>query len=262
MMFMDSTDTLAVYGGLFLAGLASSLHCIGMCGPILVGFSQAFEKVSLTVNGQGRASRMSWDLLWYHVGRIWTYGALGFIVGLLGKTLQEGSAWIGWQYATGLVMSTAVILSGVALVGIIPGLNIDRFLAGCAISRWQTMPWLHSLVRSQGAMPRLLLGAVMGLLPCGLIYAMLAVVAGLAGPWRGAMGMVSFGLGTLPSLWAAVWMSHFIPQKLRAHGTTVTAVMVIVAGVWMMGRTILPHSHGAHGHEATEPHDAMSLSSK
>lgn len=237
---VDTESIFTVYSGLFVTGLLSSLHCIGMCGPILVGFSQAFERVSLTVDGRG--STVGWDLAWYHAGRIWTYAALGFIVGLIGQTLHHGSAWLGWQRAGGIFIAFAVILSGVSLLGIVPGLKPDALLKGCPIGRWQTLPWLRTLVHSPGPIPKLLLGTIMGLLPCGLVYAMLAIVAGLASPWHSAMGMIVFGLGTLPSLTAAFGLAQLIPHKLRAHSTTFAAVMVILTGVWMMTRTILPHS--------------------
>lgn len=232
-----------------MTGLLSSLHCIGMCGPILVGFSQAFERVSPTIEGRARGGSAAWDLAWYHAGRIWTYAALGFVVGMLGQTLRHGSDWIGWQRAAGISIAFMVILSGIALLGVIPGLKPDALLKGCPISRWQTLPWLKTLIRNRGPIPRLLLGAVMGLLPCGLVYAMLAIVAGLPSPLHSATGMVVFGLGTLPSLTTVFGIARLIPHKLRVHGTTLAAAMVILTGVWMMARTLLPHSGHAHGHE-------------
>lgn len=225
-----------------------------MCGPILVGFSQAFTRVSLTVHGHGEARGISLDFVWYHAGRIWTYGALGFVVGLLSQTLRFGSAWLGWQYAAGIVLSTAVIVSGIALLGIIPGQRFERFLNRYVFSRLQNVPWIKSLTLGYGLAPRLLLGAIMGLLPCGLVYAMLAVVAGLPSPWHSAAGMIVFGLGTLPSMMSVSLLNRFLPQKVRAHGTTMTAVMVMVAGVWMMGRTVLPHRHDLGGDHSAHHH--------
>lgn len=242
---VETASLMTVYGGLFITGLLSSLHCIGMCGPILVGFSQAFERVSLTVEGRARGTT-AWDLAWYHAGRIWTYAALGFVIGLVGQTLHHGSAWIGWQRAAGISMAVAVIFSGAALMGVIPGLRPDAILKGCPTGRWQTLPWFKTLVQSRGPIARLLLGAVMGLLPCGLVYAMLTIVAGLPSPWHSAAGMIIFGLGTLPSLTAVFWLGRLIPRRLRAHGTTLAAVVVILTGAWMLARTLVPH--GAHTH--------------
>jgi len=121
-------------------------------------------------------------------------------------------------------------------------LKPEALLKGCSISRWQTLPWLKTLVGSGGLIPRLLLGAVMGFLPCGLVYAMLAIVAGLPSPWHSATGMMIFGFGTLPSLTAAFGLAQLIPHKLRVHSTTLAAVMVILTGMWMLTRTLLPHS--------------------
>jgi len=120
MIPVDATSLFTIYSGLFVTGLLSSLHCIGMCGPILVGFSQAFKRASLTIEGRACTAGAAWDLAWYHAGRIWTYAVLGFIAGLLGQTMHHGSAWMGWQRAAGISIALGVIVSGIFLLGMIP----------------------------------------------------------------------------------------------------------------------------------------------
>ena len=85
---------LSVLPALLLAGLAGSLHCVGMCGPILLAFSQVFRPPG--EEGGGRLA-LQRDFLFYHAGRIWTYGMLGFLAGLLGKSLRQGAALAGWR---------------------------------------------------------------------------------------------------------------------------------------------------------------------
>jgi len=88
---MSDSSVAMILGSLFLAGLAGSLHCMGMCGPIVVGFSNAFERVRLTATGRTIDSppiRRFWptlDMTFYHVGRIWTYSMLGLAAGWLGQ---------------------------------------------------------------------------------------------------------------------------------------------------------------------------------
>ena len=44
------------------------------------------------------------------------------------------------------------------------------------------------------------LGVCLGFLPCGLLYAALAIAMGTGHPGLGALAMVAFGLGTVPAL--------------------------------------------------------------
>ncbi len=246
-MWLNDGSVMAIYGGLLLAGLVSSLHCIGMCGPLLVGFSQAFQRAD---GHRGVAM----DFVWYHVGRIWTYALLGFAAGVVGAGVRHGSAVMGWHRAAGIGIGVVVIFSGVALLGAIPGLKIESLIDGCAMHRWRRFDWFRSLLAGHGPLPRLLLGVVMGFLPCGLVYAMLAVVAALPTPWHAAGGMIVFGVGTLPSLTAVLAAAHLLPAKWRAHGTKVAAVIVVLTGVWMAVRAALPHDHGDHGPEQEHHH--------
>jgi sulfite exporter TauE/SafE len=235
-------SVIAIYGGLLLAGLVSSLHCIGMCGPLLIGFSQVFER-------QGGRRGLAMDFAWYHAGRIWTYAMLGFAAGLVGAGVRHGSAVMGWHRTAGIGIGVVVILSGIALLGVIPGLKMEAMIDGCAVQRWRRFDWFRALLAGRGALPRLLLGVVMGFLPCGLVYAMLAVVAALPTPWHAAGGMIVFGIGTLPSLTAVLAASHLVPATWRAHGTTVAAVIVVLTGAWMIARAALPHEHGDDDHQ-------------
>lgn len=237
---MELNSVLAIYLSLLLAALAGSLHCIGMCGPILAGFSHSFAaSTPLTVNGEAPRRSIAWDFVWYHAGRIWTYAMLGLFAGVVGQHFREGTAFLGWQRWTSITLGAAVVLSGIALTGIIPGLRLDVGTGGCGIGKLTRFPLLASLVHGRGVTPRLLLGAVMGLLPCGLIYAMLVTVASLPTPIHAALGMVVFGVGTLPSLTSVLLAANLIPTRWRMHGSKLAAACVILTGLFMLGRATL-----------------------
>src|SRR5208282_6079320 len=72
-------DSLTLLGGLLL-GLASSLHCAGMCGAIASSLMFAFAP------GEGEAARIR-ALMAAHAGRILMYAAAGAILGAAGSTL-------------------------------------------------------------------------------------------------------------------------------------------------------------------------------
>lgn len=228
---------LALYGSFFLTGLAGSLHCVGMCGPILLAFSQTLDG-----GKQGGGGFLA-----YHAGRVWTYGLLGFCAGWVGLELRQGSAELGWQQTFSVLVSVLVILTGIVALGLVPGLRLDAAVTGCAHHLGQR-PWLAFLSRDPRRVARLLLGAVMGFLPCGLVYSMLLVTSALPSPLHGALGMVCFGAGTVPALSAVVLGSRAVPARLRVGGTRVAAAMIVAVGVFMLLRAILVSPGGGHGH--------------
>ncbi len=241
---MTSPWYLGAYGSLFLAGLAGSLHCLAMCGPILLAFREMRATGPRGDNPDGRErARLGatlLDALGYHAGRIWTYGFLGLVAGWAGVRLRHGAALFGWQRPLAAIAGLVVLLAGVAAFGALPGFRLPpSFASGCvaAVSRW---PWLAALAR--GRQP-LLLGAVMGLIPCGLVYAVLVIAASLPSPWHAALAMIAFGLGTLPALTALVAGSRVLPRALLARSPKVAALMLVVAGLVMIARSLMVGAH-------------------
>ena len=95
--------TLALFGALALTGLAGSLHCVGMCGPILVGLSRKLP--------EGRS--FAWDAIAYHGGRLWTYMVLGLIAGAFGQRLEQ--SW-GGRSLFALLLGGIVVLNGALML--------------------------------------------------------------------------------------------------------------------------------------------------
>ena len=231
---------------LFLTGLAGSLHCVGMCGPLLLGFSRVLDA--------GGRSRL--DFAYYHAGRLWTYGLLGLLAGWAGSSLREGSMVLGWQRPLAILISLLVIGSGAAALGLIPGLRFDLSPPGACLGspppgssrpRRFGMSWFATFLHEPRPGGRLLLGAVMGLLPCGLVYTVLLIAATLPTPLHGAAGMLCFGIGTLPALSAVVLAGRMAPRWLRIHGTRLAALMLVGIGLFMLARSLIPlAAHGAH----------------
>lgn len=218
----------ALFGSLFLTGLAGSLHCVGMCGPILLAFSRLLNPAGPTSFLAHHAS--------YHAGRLWTYGLLGLLVGQAGMELREQSLILGWQRPLGVLVSALVISSGLITLGLIPGPRLNLQIGGCA----QRPPgWLAGLASDPRWAARLLLGAIMGLLPCGMVYAMLLVVSTLPTPVHAAVGMVCFGAGTLPALSFVVLGSRLAPRWLAIRGPRLAAVLLVGIGVFMLSRALL-----------------------
>jgi len=233
---MGGAGTIAIYASLALAGLAGSLHCIGMCGPLLVAFSRVF-----TEGRTPSSARFPFlaDFTCYHAGRIWTYGLLGLLVGAAGGRMREMGALAGLQRPTALLFSLGTIAAGLAVAGALPLPRLEKLLGTCGLSRMRGYSWFALLVGSREPVARLLLGALMGLLPCGLVYGALVLAATLPGPAHAALGMLVFGAGTVPSLSAVLWAGRSAPRWLRLHGTRAVGLALIIAGCVMAARALL-----------------------
>jgi len=178
----------------FVAGLVTSLHCAGMCGPLACSL--------LPVRGdQGDAHTVSTV---YHLSRLTGYAALGAVAGGLGAaplTWLSHSAlrWLPW----------VLVLFFLALA-----LRWDRFLPKlAAVSRLtlQLRGWLQGRSRTGAAAA---MGFATPLLPCGPLYFLLALALMSGSALRGVEFMLAFGLGTVPLLWLVQTQFHWVRQKL------------------------------------------------
>ncbi len=175
--------TVATPAAALVAGAITSLHCIGMCGPITCALAAA--------GGPGSQKAGFLSFAPYHVARLFSYTLVGAALGLLG---QPVAAMFG--AGPGRVAPWAL-----AAVFLLIGLGLDkkipqpRFLAPLLFRlRLGEMP----LVKSGG-----LLGCATPLLPCGPLYLVFgaALLAGSA--LAGARLMAAFALGTMVLFWPA-----------------------------------------------------------
>lgn len=173
----------------WLTGLAGgSGHCVAMCGGIVGALGV----------GQHAGLRGTLMVLCAHLGRIAGYAIAGGIAGLAGAALVE--SLVGPDQIVLLRFAAAVLI---LLIGLQLLLGA-RLLAG--IERAGGRIWRHVApvlrrllpVRSPGH--ALAVGLLWGWLPCGLVYAQLAVAAASGGAPAGAAMMIAFGLGTSVSL--------------------------------------------------------------
>jgi len=193
-----------------LLGLVGSLHCVGMCGPLILAAS----------TGQ----RPAWQsALYYHSGRALSYAVLGALAGAFGHVLFRGA----WQLAIGWISGIALVVWGLWLAwnrGSL--LHLPPF--------WRKMA--GSLLRAQSGFGLLSLGMVNGLIPCGLLWAALAGAA-LQGSWLNGLGfMVLFSMGTWPVLFGLSAVRDVLQPVLK-HRQRWVALWVICTGIWIMYRS-------------------------
>ncbi len=178
-------------GALFVAGLAGSVaHCGPMCGPLVI--AQASNRLADVPTARlCEMSRIrSGLLLPYHLGRLTTYAGLGAAAALFGETLS-GLPWFRFVAAALLILAAALFLwQAFAPAGASRSAAFWSKLAGPLATR----------LNAPGFLSTYGLGLLLGFIPCGLVYAALATTAATADPLAGAIGMIAFGVGTVPML--------------------------------------------------------------
>jgi len=226
----------------FTLGLISSLHCVQMCGPIVLSYSVALEQKKARVSGALFAGHLA-----YNFGRILTYSALGAVAGLAGKTVGVIGHLAGIGSALAIVGGALMLIAGVVMFGVFPaaqavGGKLFRVTSGF-------LRPLAKLISSASIGNRFLLGLSLGLLPCGLIYAALLRALATGSAIWGAATMAAFGAGTAAALLAVGIFSSAIRGQLNRWGTQLAAVSVVLMGALLILRGLMPHIFpGAHTH--------------
>jgi len=202
-----------------LLGLAGSLHCVGMCGPLMLAIPLP--------SSERRAVLL--QMLVYHSGRILTYAALGLLFGLLGK----GMAIAGFQQVLSLAAGSFIIaMAFVAwrfeqLVTALPGFG--------AFTRSIQQRMGH-LIHNHPGSATFSLGLLNGLLPCGMVYAALAGAISTTNSMEGGIFMAIFGIGTLPLLLTATVLGRSFSSSIRRKIRIVQPILLTFAGLLLIQR--------------------------
>ena len=181
----------------FLLGVASGVHCIGMCGGIVGAFSAQGVIKGPGERKQIRAPSLAL-LASFNAGRVATYTLAGAVAGTLGSVGVFAAHLIDIQKFLFLLANLALVLIGLHLAGISP--LLARFeVVGLPVWR-RIQPLAAKFMPAATPLRALLAGSLWGWLPCGLVYAMLATAVAAGSPGAGALTMLAFGLGTVPNL--------------------------------------------------------------
>jgi sulfite exporter TauE/SafE len=195
---MSAWPDIAALFTAFFAGLLGSGHCFGMCGGIAAGLSHV---AAPSEPEQSQASPVRTRLaaaVLFNLGRVSSYAILGALAAWLLAGAGEALAVPRWGRALRLL--TAAMIFGIGLQ-FLANLQLLGFIEKTGARVWKyVQPWAARASRRPGASGRLLLGLCWGLLPCGLVYSVLATAATAGAPLQGGLVMVAFGLGTLPSM--------------------------------------------------------------
>jgi len=225
-------DLIPLLFSALVLGLLGGGHCLGMCGGLM-------GALTLAIPREQRARRMQL-LMAYNLGRIVSYAIAGFFSGLVGWAVANSPG------ATTLRVVAALLLiaMGLYLAGWWSGLTrIERLGRGL----WRYLQPFATRLLPISSIPRaLLLGALWGWLPCGLVYSTLLWAASQGNAIDSALMMLAFGLGTWPVLLATCLAAERTTALLRRRSVrTAGGVLVILFGLWTLPG---PHQHWLMGH--------------
>ena len=201
--------------GAFVIGLFGSLHCIGMCGPVMMAFMGP------------KHSKTGFAL--YHSGRILTYVLIGLLLGLIGAT----AAFFQFQQVMVFILGFTLLL----LYGI-PAIRhrIERFYYQSGFYQILKSFMAKNLsVRKRWFFS----GIANGFFPCGLTYVAAAGAVALASPLKGALFMILFGLGTLPALTALSFAGSLFARRFKSLIPHSISIVAILSGSLLIMRGLL-----------------------
>lgn len=225
-----------------LAGFLGSYHCIGMCGAI-----------------PSLIQHRSWFIgnILYSVGRIFSYSFLGFVAGYIGSFFNLIEFQIIQKFVY-IFIGIMMIIFGLQITGNIKEkgiIGLDYIFTTIAdlLSNFRKNPFL--------------LGMFNGFLPCPLVYAFLFKAVATESPFKGALVMIAFGIGTVPAMLFASKLMNIMTGTKRKLLNSLAGIIVIIFGVLIIlkafGIVRFHHHHHSHNgqnqHKIEENHNNMNM---
>lgn len=223
-------DTKMGYGMLFVIGLITSVHCIAMCGGI--NLSQCLpQKSQEAAQDTGKLAAFR-PALAYNMGRVVSYTAVGFVLGLVGFLIGGGSEVGLSTFLQGILKILAgvfMVVMGINMLGLFPWLRkftirMPKFLAKKVGER-----------KAHATRP-FIVGILNGFMPCGPLQSMWIVALASGNPFSGALSMFLFSLGTVPLMLGLGSIVAALGKKFTDKVMSIGAVLVVVLGLAMISQ--------------------------
>ncbi|NOQ14358.1 MAG: sulfite exporter TauE/SafE family protein [Methyloprofundus sp.] len=214
------------YSMIFVVGLITGLHCIGMCGSFVIGYTVKDAE-------QGHSAYLSHLL--YGAGKTISYAMFGALFGFIGSVVS----------ITPFISGVSILLAGIFLI--IFGLNTLNLFAALRrvrIKQPEAMARYANKKRRNSRSP-FFIGFFSGfILGCGPLQAMYIMAAGNADPLVGAKFLAAFGLGTLPALLGFGMATRWLSGSMTHRITQVSGVILIVMGSMMLNKGLMKTKSG------------------
>ncbi len=211
----------------FVAGLLTSPHCVGMCGPI---------GCAILPMGKPQGSQQ-WALGSYHAARVVAYSTLGLLAGWVGSQVLDVFTLKAFRVFPWVMVALLIVLA----------LRLDRYIP-------KPKAWHRFYARMTlkvRKMPQPLVGAGLGLLtpfiPCGPLYLIFTLCLFSGSALVGAEIGFGFALGTIPLLWAGQSGYFWLKTKLPANALRWTQCAIALAAAALISWRMLSSSNGLDG---------------
>ncbi|MEF2811205.1 MAG: sulfite exporter TauE/SafE family protein [Oscillospiraceae bacterium] len=189
----------AGFGVLFVIGLLSGIHCIGMCGGIMLTQKNAVA---------------------YNAGRLLSYTVVGAVFGAIGTVITYDAQFKSMLFT---ICGGLVVIIGLMMWGV-------PFLR-------QISPELTKPCRFKGGRP-LVIGLLTGLMPCGALASMWLFAAASGSALKGAESMFAFGLGTCAVMLLFGAFGALVPAKYNKYILKVSTVLIVSLGLILLSMGI------------------------
>ncbi len=204
-----------------ILGLAGSLHCLGMCSPLIMAATAMKPSVILS-------------RLLYNAGRVFTYALLGMIVAAAGMTLPTRN----YQNLLSIILGILLLL--IALGGV-PNIKIPILSTLMQSFSLKLKNVFGMFLNQKNYISLFILGSINGLLPCGLTFLALTYCLTLQRPVDGFNFMLLFGVGTLPVMLGFTSILQFLIQRFHFNMKSITTSMLVLSGVVLIARVFIIH---------------------
>ncbi|MCA9201414.1 MAG: sulfite exporter TauE/SafE family protein [Pirellulaceae bacterium] len=206
---------------ILLAGLLGSSHCLGMCGGFALAIGSTSRSWTANLNRQ----------LFYTAGRLFTYGTLGATAGFCGwRVARLVPTFINLPALLAILAGAFLVYQGLQSIGWLGKKKVTSngpCLAGSIFATFLNAP---------GGGNAFLAGMFTGLLPCGLLYGMLALAASTRSIALGLALMVVFGVGTAPVMILTGCGGSLLSWTGRRRLFQIAAWCVLITGLLSIAR--------------------------
>ncbi|WP_323732825.1 sulfite exporter TauE/SafE family protein [Candidatus Bandiella euplotis] len=230
-------ESLTLVLALFVYGVIGSFtHCVGMCGPIVLGQTN-MRLMHLNNNQLTNWNKLNCALsMPYYVGKALTYSLLTLAVNFISVSLKENSAF---KIAAGILLIVcALIYLQMMLSKLIPSKKLNMFSRSLkSFKFWEShiLTFIKQLSLTPFGIKGLFMGMILGLIPCGLVFSAIILVASHQNaPLVLFLAMFFFGLGTFPALFIISLLGQHIMLRAKKWLSFIYALFMFVNFVLLL----------------------------
>ncbi len=222
----------ALFVSMLMLGLVTSIHCVSMCGPMVVTYAVKGEE-------GGPWHRKLIPNLAYQGAKITSYVIVGLALGAIGSAFNIDGVR---PYIMGIAGGFMIIM-GLGMTGKFPWAarltpRPPKFLMKALSSTRRKANADAAAGESSIATP-ISFGLLTGLMPCAPLMAAQLAAAGTGSVLGGGLAMLAFGLGTAPLMLVFGTASSMLPANLKQRLMSALAIVVILFGAVYVNRAAM-----------------------